>query len=82
MSKTKIPTLPWRSDVTAVEGVGIAWEEWRTQYAKTIYEHATRITEKQSLDCADAARETYDEDPGSDPVESALSEMSYWDDDG
>ena len=60
----------------------MAWEEWRTQYANTIHEHAIGITEKQSLDCAAAARETYDEDPERAPVESALSEMSYWDDDG
>ena len=34
------------------------WEEWRTQYANIIHEQAVGVTEKQSLDCADAARET------------------------
>jgi hypothetical protein len=50
---------------------------WRAIYIATMVKHAG-LTEQEATDCCDAG----DCDLTDDPEQAALSELSYWDDDG
>ncbi len=57
------------------------WTEWRDRYQEAI-KALVGCNDQDALHCADAARDTYDEDPDQDPEEAASEDVSYWDDDG
>lgn len=49
--------------------------EWHAKYKQCILDN-TPLTDKEAQECLDAGMGEYDYN--NDPVEAALSEMSYW----